>query len=260
MQSTLKIHIKKTNKQNKLRIILCLLGSNSSSTTFSLSTDHHDSWRLGHRHLLPENPFSPNTKNQNKASKTRFSKAHTRTHLIACMQVSFWLQLLVFQDSEHRFLYKLSLDYNQSHDRRPKSLFRFPDNPPQNPHLSWHIHLRLSLLRYGSLILEAVLAVMDGSSSWHEPIYHWPPEKDQGILSPNKTWNTGSILQWHFQRRESAGHMAAADLKVNYPLCLYCLKWPQIPQTKMEFILENHVCERQIKMEPISTCIDSRFY
>lgn len=133
MQSTLKIHIKKTNKQNELRIILCLLGSNSSSTTFSLSTDHHDSWRLGHRHLLPENPFSPNTKNQNKASKTnlRFSKAHTRTHLIACMQVSFWLQLLVFQDSEHRFLYKLSLDYNQSHDRRPKSLFRFPDNPPQ---------------------------------------------------------------------------------------------------------------------------------
>lgn len=33
--------------------------------------------------------------------------------------------------------------------------------------------------------------------------------------------------------------MAAADLKVNYPLGSYCLKGPQIPQTKMEFILEK---------------------
>lgn len=42
MQSTLKIHIKKTTKQNELCVILYLFGSNSS-TTFSLCTNQQDS-------------------------------------------------------------------------------------------------------------------------------------------------------------------------------------------------------------------------
>lgn len=82
MQSTLKIHLKKTTKQNELCVILYLFGSNSS-TTFSLCTDQQDSWRLAHRHFLAENPFSSNIKKKPQTKNPQNPQIFQGTHQIS---------------------------------------------------------------------------------------------------------------------------------------------------------------------------------
>ena len=188
MQSTLKIHVKKANKQNELCVILYLLGSNNSSTTFNLCTDQQDSWRLAHRHFLAKTPSSQTSKKPTKQktqNKPQFFKAHTRNHLIECMWVPFWLQLLVFKDLQHWILYTLSLDYNQSW-QKTKVFVLFPwrsapESPPQLTHPSWLDSAEIRAFNSRSCL---------GSNGWEWQLTwaHISPasRKDQGILSPNR--------------------------------------------------------------------------
>lgn len=88
---------------------------------------------------------------------------------------SFWWQPLLSEHLQNWVLYSIASTAIPDDQSLSFASLRML----QSAQLSWHIHLSLSWLRFSS---RSCLGCNRWSSSWHQPIYHWPPERIKGYF------------------------------------------------------------------------------